>query len=102
MLTHSLLLMRELSEDVMALQRGKVVNRGLAAEPIDTLLIRPGEAFSFNRIVGNCTRRQGYVEGMRLSNGNKVGEELMKRNCALVKYEPAGLVVDCTVATSPP
>jgi vancomycin resistance protein VanW len=24
---------------------------------------------SFNRLVGNCTRRRGYVEGMRLSNG---------------------------------
>lgn len=66
---HSSLLMRELSEDEMHLQRGKVVNLGLAARRVDTILIRPGETFSFNRVVGNCTPRKGYVEGMRLSNG---------------------------------
>src|SRR6185295_7083492 len=31
--------------------------------------IRPGETFSFNKVVGNCTRRKGYVVGMKLSNG---------------------------------
>lgn len=66
---HSSLLMRELSEEEMHLQRNKVVNLRLAAREVDTLLIRPGETFSFNRVIGNCTRRKGYVEGMRLSNG---------------------------------
>ena len=66
---HSSLLMRELSEDEMHLQRNKVVNLGLAAGRVDAILIRPGETFSFNRVVGNCTPRKGYVEGMRLSNG---------------------------------
>lgn len=66
---HSSLLMRELSEDEMRLQRNKVVNLGLAARRVDTILIRPGETFSFNKVVGNCTPRKGYVEGMRLSNG---------------------------------
>lgn len=66
---HSSLLMRELSEEEMHLQRNKVVNLRLAAREVDGLLIRPGETFSFNRVVGNCTRRKGYVEGMRLSNG---------------------------------
>ena len=32
-------------------------------------MIRPGETFSFNKLVGNCTRGAGFVEGMRLSNG---------------------------------
>jgi vancomycin resistance protein VanW len=36
------------------------------------LLIRPGETFSFNKVVGSCTRRKGYVEGMRLSNGDAI------------------------------
>lgn len=66
---HGSLLMRELSEDEMRLQRDKVVNLELAARRVDGILIRPGETFSFNRTVGNCTRRKGYVEGMRLSNG---------------------------------
>ena len=64
--------MRELSEREMVLQRNKVVNLRLATARTDTLLIRPGETFSFNRVVGNCTRRKGYVEGMRLSDGEAV------------------------------
>jgi vancomycin resistance protein VanW len=51
------------------LQRNKVVNLRLAAARVDSVLIRPGETFSFNKVVGSCTRRKGYVEGMRLSNG---------------------------------
>ncbi len=69
---HGSLLMRELSPDEMRLQRNKVVNLRLAAARTDRLLIRPGETFSFNRVVGNATRRKGYLEGMRLSNGEAV------------------------------
>lgn len=66
---HNSLLMRELSEAEMHLQRNKVTNLRLAAARVDRILVRPGETFSFNKLVGNCTRRKGYVEGMRLSNG---------------------------------
>ncbi|WP_340539419.1 VanW family protein [Nocardioides sp. GXZ039] len=69
---HGSLLMRELSEEEMVLQRNKVVNLRLAAARTDGVLIGPGETFSFNKVVGNCTRRRGYVEGMRLSNGEAV------------------------------
>jgi vancomycin resistance protein VanW len=69
---HASLLMRELSADEMVLQRNKVVNLRLATARTDGLVIRPGETFSFNKVVGNCTRRKGYVEGMRLSNGNAI------------------------------
>ncbi|WP_082749045.1 VanW family protein [Nocardioides jensenii] len=69
---HASLLMRELTEDEMVLQRNKVVNLRLAGERVDGIVIRPGESFSFNKAVGNCTRRKGYVEGMRLSNGAAV------------------------------
>ncbi|GAB4005752.1 VanW family protein [Nocardioides ultimimeridianus] len=69
---HSSLLMRELSEDEMVLQRNKVTNLRLASARTDRILIRPGETFSFNKVVGNCTRRKGYVEGMRLSNGRAI------------------------------
>ena len=30
--------------------------------------------------------------------GSRVREELLKRNCALVKYEPVGPVIDCSPA----
>lgn len=71
-LTHNSLLMRELSPEEMVLQRNKVVNLRLAAAQTDAILIRPGETFSFNRVVGNCTRAKGYTEGMRLSNGKAI------------------------------
>jgi vancomycin resistance protein VanW len=67
---HRSLLLRDLGESEMWLQHNKVVNLRLAAGRVDSLLIRPGETFSFNRVVGNCTHRKGYVEGMRLSNGD--------------------------------
>ncbi|MCY7399779.1 MAG: VanW family protein [Nocardioides sp.] len=67
---HGSLLLRELDADRMHLQHNKVMNLGLAAARMDGLLIRPGETFSFNRVVGNCTRGKGYVDGMTLSNGS--------------------------------
>lgn len=66
---HKSLLLRELGDSEMELQHGKVRNLELASARFDGLLIRPGETVSFNRVVGNCTRRKGYVDGMRLSNG---------------------------------
>ncbi len=65
-------LLRRLGDTEMTLQHGKVVNLTLASPQVDTLLIRPGETFSFNRIVGNCTARKGYVEGMKLSGGSSI------------------------------
>ena len=67
---HGSLLLRQLGESEMVLQHNKVTNLRLAAGQVDELLIAPGETFSFNKVVGNCTRRKGYVEGMRLSNGD--------------------------------
>jgi len=67
---HGSLLLRDLSPDEMALQHNKVVNLRLASARTDGVVIGPGETFSFNKVVGNCTRRKGYVVGMRLSNGD--------------------------------
>ncbi len=66
---HASLLLRQLGEEEMWLQHNKVRNLQLAIRHTDGIVIGPGETFSFNRIVGNCTRRRGFVEGMRLSNG---------------------------------
>ncbi len=67
---HGSLLLRELDPDQMHLQHNKVTNLRLAASRVDGLLIAPGETFSFNRVVGNCTHRKGYLDGMKLSNGS--------------------------------
>ena len=66
---HNSLLLRQLGETEMWMQHNKVTNLKLACAQVDGLLIRPGETFSFNKLVGNATRRKGYVKGMRLSNG---------------------------------
>lgn len=66
---HGSPLLRELAGVDMALQHNKVVNLRLATERLDRLVLRPGETFSFNKVVGNCTRRRGYVEGLRLADG---------------------------------
>ena len=67
---HGSLLLRALDPGLMHLQHNKVTNLALAAARVDGLVVRPGETFSFNRVVGNCTRRKGYVAGMRLANGS--------------------------------
>lgn len=67
---HKSLLLRQLGESEMWLQHNKVRNLELASTRVDRILIRPGETLSFNKVVGNCTRRRGYVEGMKLSNGD--------------------------------
>lgn len=67
---HNSLLLRQLGESEMWLQQNKVINLRLASSCVDGVAIRPGETFSFNRLVGNCTRRRGFVVGMKLSNGS--------------------------------
>lgn len=54
------------------LQDGKAHNLGLATARLDGLLIGPHQTFSFNRVVGSCSRRRGYVEGLRLDDGSAV------------------------------
>ena len=71
-LEHRSPLLRRLGESEMYLQHNKVTNLALASAKMDGLLICPGETFSFNKVVGSCTRRGGYLDGMRLSHGETV------------------------------
>lgn len=66
---HQSRLLRQLGDSEMWLQHNKVKNLGLAIRPIDGLLVRPGETFSFWRRVGPPTRQRGYIEGMEISAG---------------------------------
>ncbi|GAA4804657.1 VanW family protein [Nocardioides caeni] len=45
------------------------VNIGRAAELVDGTLLKPGEEFSLNGIVGERTRENGFTEGYIISNG---------------------------------
>jgi len=69
---HRSLLLRRLEGVDMALQQNKAQNLRLACGRIDGLLIAPGETFSFWRLVGRCTSRKGYLEGLAIANGKPV------------------------------
>ncbi len=67
--SHQSILLRTLGDADMRLQYSKVTNLRLAAERLDGIVIKPGETFSFWRIIGWPTAKKGYVKGMLLSNG---------------------------------
>jgi vancomycin resistance protein VanW len=69
---HASPLLRKLGQSQMWLQHNKVINLRLAVARLDGILVRPGETFSFCRLVGRTTRRKGYVEGMMLEEGDTV------------------------------
>lgn len=61
-------LLRKLHRVDMQLQKNKVVNLKIASKKIDGLIVNPGEEFSFWNLVGNATKRKGYLEGLIISN----------------------------------
>ncbi len=67
---HKSLIRRRLGNVDMDLQDNKAVNLSLAAPRINNILIKPGEIFSFWRLVGNCTAKKGYREGLVIKSGN--------------------------------
>lgn len=67
--THQSLIRRTLGQVDPVLQENKAVNLALAVPKVDGILIRPGEVFSFWRLVGPCTARRGYREGLTIERG---------------------------------
>lgn len=67
---HQTPLIRRLRNVDMWLQHNKITNLRLAANRINGVILRPGETFSFWRLVGKPTRKKGYVDGMVLNNGS--------------------------------
>ena len=61
-------LLRKLHGVDMQLQKNKVVNLRIASKKIDGIIVNPGEEFSFWNLVGNATKRKGYLEGLMISN----------------------------------
>lgn len=70
---HKALIRRRLGDVSPELQENKAVNLALAAPKISGIVIRPGQVFSFWALVGSCTRREGYREGLVFKNG-KTGQ----------------------------
>jgi len=66
---HQSVLLKRLGESDMQLQINKVTNLAIALRQITGIVIRPGETFSFCKLVGRPTQRKGYLHGMELSLG---------------------------------
>ena len=66
---HQSLLIRKLGDSDMQLQYNKITNLKLAAKEISGIFIKPGETFSFCKLVGLPTEKKGYLMGMELSFG---------------------------------
>lgn len=66
---HRTPLLRQLKDVDMQLQRNKITNLRIAAKRLHKVIIEPGETFSYWRLIGNTTKRKGYVDGMILHYG---------------------------------
>ncbi|NIZ19846.1 VanW family protein [Entomospira culicis] len=67
--THKSLLLRKLGDTDMQLQINKVTNLKIASSKISHVLIKPNEVFSFWHLVGDVSPKQGYKDGIFLSDG---------------------------------
>lgn len=67
--THKTPLLRKLKDVDMWMQYNKITNLKLAADKINGVLLRPGEVFSYWKLIGKPSGRKGYVDGMILRSG---------------------------------
>lgn len=67
--SHKTLMRRKLKDVDMWMQENKITNLRLATAQVSGIVIHPGEVFSYWRLIGNPSRRRGYVDGMILRNG---------------------------------
>lgn len=66
---HKSLIRRQLGNVDMTLQENKAANLSLASPKISGILIKPGETFSFWRLVGDTSAKKGYREGLTIAMG---------------------------------
>lgn len=58
----------------LSLQQGKAKNIDIASQTIHGIIIRPGEEFSFWKLVGKITSQKGYTDGRVIKDGRLVAE----------------------------
>ena len=81
-MAHKTPLIRHLRGDEMEWQGNKVINLKLAVARLNGLILRPGETFSYWRLIGKPTYRKGYREGMVLFLG-RIGSDIGGGLCQL-------------------
>ncbi len=69
---HNSLIRRVLGNTQPELQENKAVNLAIAAPLLDGILLRPGEVFSFWRLVERPSASRGFREGLMISNGRPI------------------------------
>jgi vancomycin resistance protein VanW len=68
---HSTPTLRKLKDVDMQLQHNKVTNLKLATKNINGIIIKPGETFSYWKLIGKPTYKKGYLDGVVLcANGS--------------------------------
>ena len=67
--SHSSHILRQLNGVDQQLQKNKSVNLKLASRKINGIIIQPNETFSFWRLVGEVSAKQGYLDGMVINKG---------------------------------
>ncbi len=68
--SHRTILLRKLKDVEMQYQYNKIINLKLAALRLNGIVIRPGEVFSYWKLIGKPSYRKGYVDGMVLQGGS--------------------------------
>ncbi len=66
---HQSVLVRKLGDTDVKLQYNKITNLKIAVGRISGIIIKPGETFSFYKLVGFPKQRKGYLSGMVLCMG---------------------------------
>ncbi|OXT15419.1 vancomycin resistance protein [Bacillus sp. OG2] len=67
---HQTPLLRKLKDVDMAYQYNKIKNLKIAVERLNSIVIYPGETFSYWKLIGRPTARKGYQPGMILHCGS--------------------------------
>lgn len=70
--THRSLLVRKLAGTDRSLQLNKITNLQIAAPLISGVSVKPGEVFSFWRLVGRPSASRGFLPGLQLSMGEMI------------------------------
>ena len=67
--SHKTPLYRKLKDVDMYMQENKVHNLKIAVLMVNNIVIKPGQIFSYWRVIGKPTKRKGYKKGMVLKSG---------------------------------
>ena len=68
--SHSSIIVRNLHGVDIKLQKNKITNIAIACKKINGIIVKPGETFSFWKLVGPTTKELGYKEGLVIVRKN--------------------------------